>query len=276
MWGHQVQHTGVARFQYTRFAESHKIPLPPLQEQEAIASVLGALDDKIAVNDRIVESSRDLGLTYFRSAVAEDASEEAELASIVEFLNRGVTPRYTEDESQLRVLNQRCIRGGRISLAASRRTIAGRIPQAKILRRHDVLVNSTGVGTLGRLARWTRTEVCSADSHITIVRFDPAKTDPICAGFGMLGAEREIEALGEGSTGQTELSRAQLAALRLVLPSRDKVIQLRPKLDALENRADSALEESLTLAELRDTLLPKLISGEIRVKDAEQAVEEAT
>src|ERR1700730_169361 len=45
-----IQHTGVARFQYTQFAESYAIALPTLPEQQAIASVLGALDDKIELN----------------------------------------------------------------------------------------------------------------------------------------------------------------------------------------------------------------------------------
>jgi len=47
-------------------------------------------------------------------------------------------------------------------------------------------------------------------------------------------------------------------------------------LDALESRGDSALEESDSLASLRDTLLPKLMSGEIRVREAEKVVEEMT
>jgi type I restriction enzyme, S subunit len=47
-------------------------------------------------------------------------------------------------------------------------------------------------------------------------------------------------------------------------------------LDALESRGDSALEESLSLAQLRDSLLPKLMSGEIRVRDAEKVVEDVT
>jgi type I restriction enzyme S subunit len=92
----------------------------------------------------------------------------------------------------------------------------------------------------------------------------------------MLNAELEIEALGEGSTGQTELSRAQLSGLRIPVPSRERAARLRPILDALESRSDSALEESRSLAELRDTLLPKLMSGEIRVRDAEKVVEDVT
>jgi restriction endonuclease S subunit len=252
------------------------VRIPGLNEQRAISMILGALDDKIAVNEAVSETTRVLARAYFRAAVESADAYDVELSSVVEFLNRGVAPRYTEDESQLRVLNQKCVREGRVNLTPSRRTLSDKVPDVKLLRMCDVLVNSTGTGTLGRLARWTRQEVCTVDSHITIVRFDAHKADPVCAGFAMLNAQSEIEALGEGSTGQTELGRTQLSAVRIIMPSRDRASRLRPVLDALESRGDSALEESDSLASLRDTLLPKLMSGEIRVRDAEKVVEEVT
>lgn len=46
---HQVQHTGVARFQYTRFAATEVVPLPSLAEQRSIASMLGAIDARIKI-----------------------------------------------------------------------------------------------------------------------------------------------------------------------------------------------------------------------------------
>lgn len=249
--------------------------LPDLLVQQAIGQVLGALDDKIEINDQIANSARALSQAHFAAAAQADDSAAVEIASVAGFLGRGIAPRYTEHDSQLRVLNQKCIRAGRVNLAQSRRTLAAGIPAPKLLREHDVLVNSTGVGTLGRVARWTGAAPCTVDSHVTIVRFDPARTDPLCAGIAMLGAEAVIETLGEGSTGQTELSRARLAALRLVLPSRGRAARLRAPLQALEDRGDAALAESRTLAELRDVLLPRLMSGEIRVRDAERLVEAA-
>jgi type I restriction enzyme S subunit len=253
-----------------------RISLPSIFVQEAVAEVLGSLDGKIAVNEQIAETARQLARMHFRSVIQAGDAEKGELSLVVEFLGRGVAAHYSEDKSQLRLLNQKCIRDNRVSVTPSRRTVTDKVSNAKMLQMHDVLVNSTGVGTLGRVARWTKREACTVDSHVTIVRFDAAKVDPVCAGFAMLDAEPEIEALGEGSTGQTELSRAQLSALRIAVPSRDRVGTLRPLLDVLESRGDSALEESNSLAALRDTLLPKLMSGEIRVREAEKVVEEVT
>ncbi len=252
------------------------VRLPSRKCQDSIVEVLGAFDDKIAVKNQIAKTARSLAWAHFREVINSGGASEFVLSSVVELFNRGIAPNYTEDQSQLRVLNQKCIRDGRVSLGPSRWTLGGKVVPAKLLKPNDVLVNSTGMGTLGRVARWTRDDACTVDSHVTIVRFDETRIDPVCAGFAMLSAEPEIEALGEGSTGQTELSRGQLSGLRITLPSRDSAKRLRPVLTALENLGDSALGESDALAKLRDSLLPRLMSGEIRVREAEKVVGDVT
>lgn len=64
---HQVQHTGIARFQYTKFAQSLEIPLPPLPEQKAIAHILGTLDDKIELNREINRTPEAIAQAIFKS-----------------------------------------------------------------------------------------------------------------------------------------------------------------------------------------------------------------
>lgn len=251
------------------------VPCPPLREQEAMADVLCALDDKIAVNERIAATTRELGLALYVQSTHDGSSVEMTVESVAAALTRGVAPRYTDSSDELTVVNQKCIRDGRVNLELSRLTIREKVKPSKLLRINDVLVNSTGVGTLGRVARWTLEQDATVDSHVTIVRFDEVKVDPVCAGFAMLLAQPLIEAMGEGSTGQTELRRSQIGELPIVLPSHADQEHLRPKLDALEERADQARNESRTLAALRDTLLPQLMSGKLRVRDAERIVEDA-
>lgn len=254
--------------------KSVEIPLPSLDEQRAIVSVLGALDDKIAVNERIAATARELGMTLFFQAVQGGDLIEVEVGSIATSLTRGVAPKYSESPDELLVLNQKCIRDGRVNLSPARRTLGSKVATPKLLQHNDILINSTGVGTLGRVARWTSNIKATVDSHITIVRFDAQQVDPVCAGFAILRAQPEIEAMGEGSTGQTELRRTQVGGLEFSLPSPARQRELRIKLDSLEERADQALAESRTLAGLRDTLLPQLMSGRLRVRDAEKMIED--
>ncbi|MEV4354068.1 restriction endonuclease subunit S [Nonomuraea sp. NPDC049625] len=259
----------------TTILSSLPVTIPPAADQASIADLLGALDEKIAVNDRIAATARALGTTKFVEAAQLSDAVDVRLSDMCVALTRGVAPKYTDDPDELIVINQKCVRGGRVSLEPARKTLAEKVREPKLLHRDDVLVNSTGVGTLGRVARWTFAERATVDSHVTIVRFNPERIDPVCGGFAMLAAQAEIEALGEGSTGQTELSRAQLGGLKIRVPSREVAIALRPQLDALEAKSDAVLAESHVLAELRDALLPPLMSGEIRVRDAEKVVEGA-
>ncbi|MFF4242619.1 restriction endonuclease subunit S [Actinomadura geliboluensis] len=252
-----------------------RIPVPPKQVQVHIAAVLGALDDKIVVNDRIARTSRELGQAMFAGCLKSSTLQMVELAEVTAAITRGITPKYSDDDDAVVVLNQKCVRDGRVTLDPARKTLPEKIREPKLLRRDDVLVNSTGVGTLGRVARWTIDMRATTDSHVTIVRFDPAKVDPVCGGFALLAAQPDIEALGEGSTGQTELSRKRLGEYQIALPSPQAMQQLRPNLDSLEAKVQEAMEQSKTLAELRDALLPKLMSGQIRIRDAEKVVEEA-
>ncbi len=64
---HQVQHTGIARFQFTRFSEEIQVPLPPLPEQRHIAHILGMLDDKIELNRRMNQTLEEIARALFKS-----------------------------------------------------------------------------------------------------------------------------------------------------------------------------------------------------------------
>ena len=64
---HQVQHTGIARFQFTRFSEEIQVPLPPLPEQRHIAHILGMLDNKIELNRRMNQMLDEMARALFKS-----------------------------------------------------------------------------------------------------------------------------------------------------------------------------------------------------------------
>jgi type I restriction enzyme S subunit len=142
------------------------------------------------------------------------------LAEACVYLSRGVTPSYTEDGG-IRVLNQKCVRDQAVTFAPARRTDTLRksIPQEKLLQPNDILVNSTGEGTLGRVAQIKSiTEPTTVDSHVTILRPNPKLIDPSFLGCLVRKLQPEIEQMAEGSTGQTELSRTRLGELEIDVP----------------------------------------------------------
>lgn len=133
------------------------------------------------------------------------------LSSATTYLSRGISPAY--DTDGVVVLNQKCIRDNKVDLTLSRITNPDkrRISDDKYLQQYDVVVNSTGVGTLGRVAQIKQlNQPMTVDSHVTIVRPDLGQYDALYFGYAMFFAQSQIERMGDGATGQTELSRTRL------------------------------------------------------------------
>ena len=136
------------------------------------------------------------------------------LGEICSFLNRGISPRYL-DRGGICVLNQKCIRDHRVSYEPSRRhdARAKKVGSERLVQAGDVLVNSTGTGTLGRVAqlREAPPEPTTVDSHVTIVRPTPGTFYQEFFGYMLVVIEDAIKEAGEGCGGQTELARSALA-----------------------------------------------------------------
>lgn len=185
-------------------------------------------------------------------------------------LRRGISPNYVE-EGGVQVINQKCIRNHEVSYEPARRhDHEAKKIDGRELCIGDVLVNSTGVGTLGRIAQVTHLpETTVVDSHVTVVRVK----DDVCPiyTFGqlMLSMEGKIEQLGEGSTGQTELSRKVLSEQLVILPPLDIAMQVEKTFKSISEKQVSNRKQCSTLTNLRETLLPKLISGELRLDQIE-------
>lgn len=146
--------------------------------------------------------------------------QSSDLTELCSLIKRGIGPKYCENEGVI-VINQRCIRDQVVTFENSRLTDISKkkIPGDRYLESFDILVNSTGVGTLGRVAQLKEVDIdMTVDSHVTIVRGKSEEIDKKYLGYVLKAKEKEIEFLGEGSTGQTELSRHRLGELQIDYP----------------------------------------------------------
>lgn len=136
------------------------------------------------------------------------------LGEVCQFINRGICPKYMEAGGAC-VLNQKCVKNQTINFSLSRRhdVTAKKISPERILRHGDVLINSTGTGTLGRVAQLLESppEVTTVDSHVTIVRPINSIFHPSFFGYAIIAIEEQLQGAGEGCGGQTELARTKLA-----------------------------------------------------------------
>ena len=248
------------------------LSVPPLEEQKKISSLLCVLDQKIALNNEINDNLQQQAAAIFRSWFVDcapfggktpDEWENVTLEDITALVSRGITPKYADDTDQI-VINQKCIRNHMIDLSLAR-THTPKVINEKWLRFGDLLVNSTGDGTLGRAAQvWFQPKNITVDSHVTIAR--PAKENLIFY-IGLWGIlhEKEIESLHTGSTGQTELPRDRVKAMELLLPDNDTLDRFNALITPMATAIVANQEENNRLAALRDAILPKLMSGKIDV-----------
>lgn len=230
--------------------------LPPLPEQRAIASILSALDDKIELNLQTNKTLEEMAMTLYKHwfvdfgpfrdgnfvdselGLIPEGWEVTELRNVTIELRRGISPTYSENEG-IRVINQKCIRNHLVDFSLARKNdpIKKNV-EGRLLQLGDVLINSTGVGTLGRMAPIIElNEDTIADSHVTVVRANPRIFKINTFARLILSMESIVEAMGEGSTGQTELSRVQLGLLKVLVPP----IALQEDLDKSLQDWDSSL-----------------------------------
>ncbi len=136
------------------------------------------------------------------------------------YIAKGIPPVYAESNSDnaICVLNQKCNRNFEISFEDSRlHDISKRdVPREKILKENDIIINSTGKGTAGRVAQIFDIDFpITVDGHMIIIRANE-KIDPWYLGYALKMQQPLIEQLAEGSTGQTELNRQRLSSEILV------------------------------------------------------------
>ena len=143
-----------------------------------------------------------------------------------------------------------------------------------ILKADDVLY--TIAGTIGRIASaedWILP--ANTNQAIAIIRPEPG----IPSGFLILTMRHEVfrEELHHNIVHavQANLSLGMLSKAKIVVPPETILRKLFAPIDDVLRKISANRTESRTLAILRDTLLPKLISGEIRIKDAEQLIGDA-
>ncbi|MFC4709419.1 restriction endonuclease subunit S [Enterococcus eurekensis] len=141
--------------------------------------------------------------------------EKAPLRELVKFVGKGIPPKYAQNKTEdtIVVLNQKTNRNFKIDYKLSRLNdlLKKKVPVDKMIISNDVLINSTGVGTAGRIAQiFSVPEATTVDGHMIIVRADSNKINPIYLGYALKAQQKVIESLQEGSTGQTELNRQRL------------------------------------------------------------------
>lgn len=257
--------------------KSIKVPIPPLKTQAAIAAVLGALDDKIAVNEQISHTALELAsATYSRSADGP-GWRTVLLADAAEWYSGG-TPKTSEPRywgGDIPWISALSLKSPWIDDSDRKLTAMGAANGTRIVSSGVVMfvVRGSSLKNEFRIGV-TQREVAFGQDCKALVPVAGVSSDIL---FHAIRA-RTDEILGmvdETSIGAGRLATELLQNLLIKLPmhSEDEVTRTCAALNSLAAERQC---ENRRLNFLRDFLLPKLMSGEIRVRDAEKIVEEAT
>ena len=281
------------------------ITLPPRDIQDKIVEILKSLDDKIEVNKQINDNFviegffevlliwmlithindnleqqaqalfkswfvdfdpfRDQPLTESELGMIPNGWRAAVLDELCSFISRGLTPKYDESSDEL-ILGQTCVRNNIVTLDNARRHKPKQRTE-KWVQQWDTLINSTGIGSLGRVGIvYFDMDNVAIDSHITVIRPKSALVRHY-VGRNLLSRQPEIENMAVGSTGQTELPKERVKSLPIMLPDENALIRFNAIIEPIAYQLYRNIEESRRLASLRDALLPRLMSGELTIDD---------
>jgi type I restriction enzyme S subunit len=255
-----------------------RIPLPPPRDQRAIAILLTALDDKVAINKRIAEAALELGnLRYERSFYDGSGMREFNLGDVVDiFDGPHATPTKTIEGPWF--LSISSLKRGHLDLSESAhisdedftnwtRRVTPR--EGDLLFSYETRLGEAALmppgirGCLGRRMALMRPRQSRVESTFLLYSYLRAEFQETIRRRAVHGATVD------------RIPLAELPSWRIRILDPDQHRPLANLLRVLHNRMVLSQRENETLQELRDTLLPKLLAGQLQVKDAESAVEEA-
>jgi type I restriction enzyme S subunit len=261
----------------TSRADFYALPalVPPLVQQEAIAQVLGALDDKIAVNERIAAASLELAKGSYATVDTSDLHTVGDVTQV--FDGPHATPEKVSEGPWF--LSISSLQGGLLELSES--AYISEEDFSRWTRRvqptvGDVLFSyETRLGEAALMP--SGVQACLGRRMGLLRSTNPSVTGPVLL-HAFLGESFQEEIRRRTIHGATvdRIPLKELPFWPILLPSKSVLPRISSTLESFHRAAEHAQRESRTLATLRDTLLPLLMSSRLRVKDAEKIVEDHT
>lgn len=263
--------------------ENLEVTLPPLEEQRRIAGILGSLDDKIELNRRINANLEAQAQALFRSwfvdfePFRDGPFVDSELGKIPQGWKIGtlseigdvigggtpskIKPEYYTDNGiawitpkDLSTNNCKFTSKGETDISE----LGYKNSSAKLMPRGSVLFSSRA--PIGYISI-AKNEICTNQGFKSIV---PKKAGTCFIYYFLRNNTSKIESMASGSTFK-EASGGLMKSLEVIIPSNKILTAFEEAIQPLFNMQEHNEDENARLSALRDTLLPKLMAGEINL-----------
>lgn len=228
--------------------EKLKIPFPNEEIQEKINEEI----EEIEKEEKEKLDKIDKNTSKIKSLILGVKSKKVKLKGLVTMpVKRGKTPKY--GESKIQVIKSGQIRGNK-KLDFKNKYYLDKdfILDERKLEKEDLIMNSTGVGTVGRTNIFDLEGDFVVDSHVSIIRLDKSQVFPkyVLHCIDFLIGFKEIEKMAEGSSGQIELAPKTIEKMEIPLIKPNEQEKILKQIEPLEKEIESYkkyLEESFSL-----------------------------
>ncbi len=249
------------------------LKLPPLPEQCAIAGVLSSLDDKIDLLHQQNRTLEGMAEALWRKMFVEEADvgwKKGKLDDLITSLETGRRPKGGIDPNLtvgVPSIGAESINGlGNYDFGKTKyitEEYYNQMNSGKI-QNYDILIYKDGayIGKKSMFANGFPFEKCCINEHVFILRTGEVNSQLFL--YFVLEQE-ELEQLNANSA-QPGLNQEALKSFEIIYPDKDLIDDFGSKAKPLIDKIFMNSVQTHSLSRLRDTLLPKLISGEMRVK----------
>lgn len=253
--GTSIMHTAPSRIKEYSFF------LPPLPEQTAIASVLSSLDDKIDLLHRQNATLEKMAETLFRQWFIEEAKEEWEMGKLGdEFdLTMGTSPpgeSYNEEGIGVPMYQGNADFGFRFPTNRVFTTDPRRFAE-----KFDTLISVRAPVGEQNMAN----EKCCIGRGVAAFRYKLDNSFYTYTFFKLKSLMDDIKQFNETGTVFGSISKTDFEAIDIVIPDKATILKFQMEVKSIDDKIITNQTQIHTLTTLRDTLLPKLTSGEIRL-----------
>ena len=261
--GSTVSHTSPTRI------KEYEFYLPPLPEQKAIASVLSSLDDKIDLLHRQNKTLETMAETLFRQWFVEEAQDEkinyailGDLVSVID--NRGKTPPYQDIPTDYPLIEVNVLTGEDILINYSeiRKYVTEDVHSSWFrgyLKKFDILLST--VGSIGECAMYLAQIGNIAQN---VIGLSPVNISPTYLYYYLKFVRHLIQQLDIGAV-QPSIKVPHLLSLEVPVPKTENLEKFDGITKSFLRKIEGNQGQIQKLEQLRNTLLPKLMSGEVRV-----------
>ena len=245
------------------------INLPPLDQQKKIADVLSSLDEKIELNRRMNETLEQLGQTLFRHYFVDNPeAADWDIVSLTELCDRiasGGTPSTRNDDyygGDIQWYSTKELKDNFVF--CSEKTITGdglNESSAKLFPVNTVMMAIYAAPTVGRLGILTQ-EAAFNQATCGLVAKPSVGYEFIY--LYLLLSRSDLNNMANGAA-QQNISVGKVRNFAVMKPDDQTILKFKEKIQPIFEKIKRNSEETITLTSMRDSLLPKLISGEIKV-----------